>query len=179
MVPAGYWSSQRTRALWPSALEHLLPMKMNGIGWLAGEFSRLLSSAIPNGNCSGSTQSSRNSTRPLAITIAVGYAYGILRGNIEDPGSHFIYDAAALGMFLAMLGRPLSPLAKFRLRPLMPWFLFLTGWPVLLFFVPSQDALVQLVGLRGNIFFLPFLLAGAIAAGDDYTRIGKAISILK
>jgi hypothetical protein len=114
----------------------------------------------------------------LIATIGVGYTYGILRGNIEDPASHFIYDAAALGLFLAMLGRRLAPLEKFRLRPLMPWFLFLTGWPLLLFFVPWQDALVQLAGLRGNIFFLPFLLIGALAMGDDYTRIAKAIAIL-
>jgi len=33
-------------------------------------------------------------------------------------------------------------------------------WPVLLFCIPIQDWLVQLIGLRGSIFLLPFLLSG-------------------
>jgi hypothetical protein len=114
----------------------------------------------------------------VIATIAVGYSYGILRGNLEQPASHFIYDAAALGMFLAMLRRPIAPVERFRLRPLMPWFLFLAGWPLLLFFVPAQDALVQLVGLRGNVFFLPFLLVGTMMTSNDFSRIARAFAIL-
>jgi hypothetical protein len=114
----------------------------------------------------------------VAATIAVGYAYGILRGNIQQVAAHFIYDAGAVGFYLALLTHSLSPRQKFRLRPLMPWFLCLTGWPMLLFFVPIQDILVQLAGLRGHIFFLPFLLVGAMMDGDDFRRLAKAIAIL-
>ena len=114
----------------------------------------------------------------VVATISIGYAYGILRGNIQQAASHFIYDAGAIGLYLAVLTRSLSPLAKVKLRPLMPWFLCLSGWPILMFFVPAQDPVVQLVGLRGNIFFLPFLLIGAIMNSDDYRRLARAMAIL-
>jgi len=110
--------------------------------------------------------------------MSIGYAYGILRGNIQQAPSHFIYDAGAIGLYLAVLTRTLSPLAKFRLRPLMPWFLCLIGWPILMFLVPAQDLLVQLVGLRGNIFFLPFLLIGAIMDSREYRQLARAMAIL-
>jgi hypothetical protein len=110
--------------------------------------------------------------------MTIGYGYGILRGNIQQTASHFIYDAGAFGLYLALLTASLSPLAKCRLRPLMPWFLCLIGWPILLFFVPAQDPLVQLVGLRGNIFFLPFLLVGAIMDSRQYRELARAMAIL-
>ena len=78
-------------------------------------------------------------------------------------------------MYLAALTRSLSMREKIKLRPLIPWFLCLVGWPLLLFFVPLQDALVQLVGLRGNVFFLPFLLVGAMMNGADIRRVAKAL----
>jgi hypothetical protein len=114
----------------------------------------------------------------VIATLAVGYAHGILRGNIQQPASHFIYDSAAIGMYLAMLIRPLAPIEKFRLRPLMPWFLCLIAWPILLFLVPTQDLMVQLVGLRASVFFLPFLLIGAMMNNRDFQRIAKAVAIL-
>jgi hypothetical protein len=110
--------------------------------------------------------------------MSIGYAYGILRGNIQQGASHFIYDAGAIGLYLAMLTRSLSPAARFRLRPLMPWFLCLSAWPILLFLVPAQDLMVQLVGLRGNMFFLPFLLIGAMMSSGDYRQLARALAIL-
>jgi hypothetical protein len=114
----------------------------------------------------------------LVATISVGYAYGILRGNIQDGVSHFIYDAGAMGLYLALLMRPLSPLLKWKLRPFMPWFLCLTVWPMLLFLVPSQEVMVQLVGLRGNVFFLPFLLVGPMLNNEECGRLARAMAVL-
>jgi O-Antigen ligase len=114
----------------------------------------------------------------VVATMSIGYAYGILRGNIQQAASHFIYDAGAIGLYLAVLTRHLSPIAKCKLRPLMPWFLCLVGWPILMFFVPAQDLMVQLVGLRGNIFFLPFLLIGAMMEGREYRQLARAITVL-
>lgn len=114
----------------------------------------------------------------VVATMTIGYAYGILRGNIQQAASHFIYDAGAVGLYLAVLTLPLPPVARARMRPLMPWLLCLAGWPILMFFVPSQDLLVQLVGLRGNIFFLPFLLIGAMMEGSEYRRLARALAIL-
>jgi hypothetical protein len=110
--------------------------------------------------------------------MSVGYTYGILRGNIQDGAAHFIYDAGAIGLYLALLMRTLPPLVKSKLRPLMPWFLCLVGWPTLLFLVPGQDLMVQLVGLRGNVFFLPFLLVGAMMGSQEYLRLARAMAIL-
>ncbi|MBV8055275.1 MAG: O-antigen ligase family protein [Deltaproteobacteria bacterium] len=114
----------------------------------------------------------------VAATMSIGYAYGILRGNIQQAASHFIYDAGAIGLYLAALTRHLSPLVKCKLRPLMPWFLCLVGWPILMFFVPAQDLMVQLVGLRGNIFFLPFLLIGAMMNGRACRQLARALAVL-
>jgi hypothetical protein len=111
-------------------------------------------------------------------TMSIGYVYGILRGNIQEGSAHFIYDAGAIGMYLAMLMRPLSPWVKCRLQPFMPWFLCLVGWPILLFLVPTQDFLVQLVGLRGNIFFLPFLLVGVMIGSRECPQLARAIAVL-
>jgi hypothetical protein len=37
---------------------------------------------------------------------------------------------------------------------------------------------VQLVGLRGNIFFLPFLLIGAMMSGREYQQLARAVAVL-
>jgi hypothetical protein len=113
----------------------------------------------------------------VVASLSIGYIYGILRGNLQEEASHFIYDAGAIGLYLALM-RPLSPWAKSRLRPLMPWFLCLIGWPVLMLLVPAQDLLVELVGLRGNIFFLPFLLIGAMMGNREYRQLARAMAIL-
>jgi hypothetical protein len=114
----------------------------------------------------------------VIATMIIGYAYGILRGNLQQAGAHFIYDAGAIGLYLALLTRHISPLGKYKLRPLMPWFLVLLGWPILMFLVPVQDLMVQLVGLRGNVFFLPFLLVGAIMEAREYRQLARAIALL-
>jgi hypothetical protein len=114
----------------------------------------------------------------FVAALAVGYFYGILRANIPQPASHFIFDTGALGLYLALLIRKNSPVQKYKLRKLMPWFLCLVAWPTLLFFVPVQNPLIQLVGLRGQIFFLPFLLIGAQLERDDANKIALSLAVL-
>ncbi len=114
----------------------------------------------------------------FVATLAVGYFYGILRANIPQPASHFIFDTGALGLYLALLTRTYSPAQKYKVRKLMPWVLCLTVWPTLLFFVPIQNPLIQLVGLRGQIFFLPFLLIGAQLERDDANKIALSLAVL-
>ena len=114
----------------------------------------------------------------FVAALAVGYFYGILRGNIPQPASHFIFDTGALGLYLALLIRTYSPVQKYKVRKLMPWFLCLVAWPTLLFFVPIQNPLIQLVGLRGQIFFLPFLLIGVQLERDDAYKIALSLAVL-
>ena len=97
----------------------------------------------------------------LVATLAVGYAYGIARANLAETFSHFIFDAAVFGLYLSQLVRRTTPEGRRRVRKLRNWMKVLILWPVLLFFLPAQDPMVEFVGLRSAIFLLPFLLIGA------------------
>src|SRR5206468_3525911 len=46
------------------------------------------------------------------------------------------------------------------------------------FFVPTQDWLIQLVGLRGAMFFVPFLLIGARMEEEDFESIAMGVAWL-
>src|SRR6185436_1969597 len=99
-------------------------------------------------------------TSGLIAVLGVGYAYGITRANVPETYSHFVFDTGVVGLYAAQLFRRLSPLEKFKVGHLKPWLEFLIAWPLLLFLIPIQDWLIQFVGLRGNIFLLPFVLLG-------------------
>src|SRR5262249_45494966 len=47
----------------------------------------------------------------------------------------------------------------------------LIGWPCVLLLLPFQEMLVSLVGLRGNVFFLPVCLLGARLKNHDVSRL--------
>ena len=97
----------------------------------------------------------------LVVLLGIGYAYGITRANLPDPYSHFIFDAAVLGFYCSQLFRRLTRSHEYRVQGVKPWLELLIAWPLLLLLIPSQDLLIRFVGLRGNIFFLPFILIGA------------------
>jgi hypothetical protein len=99
--------------------------------------------------------------RGIGVVITVGYFYGILRANLIEPASHFIFDASAVGFYLSQLTRPVGTAERLRSRHVKTWAILLTLWPLLLLAVPLQDPLVQLVGFRGHVFLLPFLVFGA------------------
>ena len=42
----------------------------------------------------------RSLSAGLATVFTVGYFYGILRANIPEPFSHFIFDAGVVGLYL-------------------------------------------------------------------------------
>jgi len=94
--------------------------------------------------------------------MTVGYFYGILRANVPDSTMHFLFDAGAVGFYLALITRGLNRRQRAQFRVVQPWMALLIGWPVLLFLFPVQDPLIQLVGLRGEILFIPFILIGAM-----------------
>ena len=114
----------------------------------------------------------------ICAVMTVGYAYGILRANLPDGFSHLIFDAAVLGLYAAQFSRN-QPMWQFsRSEEIRNWVLVLMAWPVILFAMPWQDPLIQLVGLRGSIFLLPFLLLGARLTGDDVYKLALWLSIL-
>jgi hypothetical protein len=114
----------------------------------------------------------------LGALMTVGYGYGIVRANVPSPMMHFLFDLGAIGFYLALFTRGLTPEQRSRVSVLQPWLVALIGWPVLLFFVPVQDPLVQVVGLRAQIFFVPFILIGAMLEPDDWYFLAKWVAVL-
>lgn len=118
----------------------------------------------------------RGLTAGLGAVLAVGYAYGILRANFPNPASHFIFDAAVLALYMTQLFTNQTADNRQRMRAIQIWTAVLIAWPVVLVFLPLQDYLVQLVGLRGNVFLLPFLLLGARLTRQDISRFALSLA---
>src|ERR1700722_2163920 len=104
----------------------------------------------------------RRSLAAGCLVVAVfGYAYGILRANMFTPYSHFIFDAALVGLCAAVfLPNAKNKDGKVPGSGLHTWIWLLMGWPFVLVFIPFQPLLVSIVGLRGNIFLLPAAFIG-------------------
>ena len=114
----------------------------------------------------------------LDALMTVGYAYGIVRANVPQAFSHFIFDAGIGGLYLCIALRGLTPIQRLRIRKVRAWVVSLIGWPILLFFIPVQDILIQLVGLRGVIWFLPFLLVGALVDDQERSQLARWLAVL-
>jgi hypothetical protein len=108
--------------------------------------------------------------RGLGWVLLVGCLSGWLRCRIFDGFSHFIFDAALLGCYLQC--------ARFHLesksvesRVLDGWVLLLLAVPTLVLlcspFIGGQPFLVQLVGLRSSLLFVPTLALAARMTEDD------------
>ena len=121
--------------------------------------------------------SRRSLVAGLAVLFGIGYLYGITRANLPTTFSHFIFDAAVLGLYANQLFRPASRDQQIRTQKLRLWVAFLMIWPTLLFLMPVQDTMVEMVGLRGNIFLLPFLLLGARLEGKDIYKLTLWIAV--
>ncbi|HVB81625.1 MAG TPA: hypothetical protein VNE82_16965 [Candidatus Binataceae bacterium] len=120
----------------------------------------------------------RSLVRGLCALMTVGYAYGIVRANVPQPIMHFIFDAGTVGLYLAMFTRGATPAQWSRLKVVQPWMTLLIGWPVVLFFLPIQDPWIQLVGLRGQIYFLGFILIGAMIEPEDCYTLARWFAVL-
>lgn len=114
----------------------------------------------------------------LCVLMAVGYGYGIFRANHLDRYSHLLFDASLLGVYAAHFSKPWTIQERLRLDELRLWLIVLIGWPVILFLAPQQDWLVELVGLRGNVFMLPCLLLGARLTRDDIYALACWLAVL-
>jgi hypothetical protein len=113
----------------------------------------------------------RSLVHGLITVFAIGYAYGIVRANLPETYSHFIFDSGVLGLYSAQLFRRLGAGDQYKLSALRPWFDILIAWPLLLVIVPTQDLLIQFVGLRGSVFLLPFIIFGARLDGEERYRL--------
>jgi len=122
--------------------------------------------------------SRRSVTSGLVVVLVVGYFYGIVRAVLDQTFAHFIFDAAVLGFYTTQPWRSRQPLDVLRTRSLRTWVMALVAWPVLLAIVPIQDYLIQAVGLRGNVFLLPFVLVGAHLTAGDLHRLSWTLALL-
>jgi hypothetical protein len=115
----------------------------------------------------------------ILVLVSVGYVYGILRANFPDTYTYLTFDAAVMGVYLGQLWRPLDPMQRRRVHDLRLWLVVLIGWPTLLFFLfPGDSPLVELVGLRANVFLLPFLFLGARLNDDDLYWLAVRFALL-
>ena len=118
----------------------------------------------------------------LCAVLTVGYLYGITRANIGGIGTYLMFDVATLALYAAQLFRLTSGQERARLRELQFWTVSLIAWPTFLFVVflvfPDNDPAVELVGLRANVFLLPFLLLGGRLDTEDIKDVAIFCALL-
>jgi hypothetical protein len=114
----------------------------------------------------------------LVALFAVGYVYGIARANFAGAASHFIFDAGVVGLYAARWSDVSRMVEGRDGRWLKLWVTLLVLWPVLLFLIPVQDPMIQIVGLRADIFFIPFILLGTRLDDEKIYTLAKALAIL-
>lgn len=121
----------------------------------------------------------RSLTDGLIFVMTMGFAYGFIRANAPGLASYLLFDAAVAGLFAAMILAPAPDSERGALHDVTIWLALLIGWPLLLFvFFRRQDFLIELVGLRANVFLLPFMVIGARLRGNDLRRLALALAIL-
>jgi hypothetical protein len=114
----------------------------------------------------------------VGSVLTTGYLYGILRANYLDTYSYFIFDCAVLGFYLSLLVKRPASSSDPQVRQLQGWLTILIGWAVVMFLMPIQHPLIQIVGLRGNAFLLPFVLVGSWLQRRDYEHLAVWLALL-
>jgi len=120
----------------------------------------------------------RSRTMGLLSVLLFGYMYGILRANLLATAGHFVFDSALLGLYIGELRQRLTPAQQIRENRLRDWIVALAMIPSLLLLLPKQDALVQIVGFRSAVLFLPFILLGARLEREDFRKLAIGVAIL-
>jgi hypothetical protein len=120
----------------------------------------------------------RSLSAGVGLALTFGYLYGWIRANYPEPAAYFIFDSSLVGLYLATLTRKRTTLERRKMRQIAPWVLVMTAWPLALAVLPLQDPLIQLVGLRGQVFFLPFLLIGAMFDDREMRKLAFWLAAL-
>jgi hypothetical protein len=115
----------------------------------------------------------------LLTVLVSGFFYGILRANIPSTFSHFIFDAALVGLYASQFVGNRKKQAPLPNNPsLNMWMYILMGWPLLMVIMPFQPLLVSIVGLRGNMFLLPAVFLGTRLRDEDLRPLAFGLAIL-
>lgn len=113
----------------------------------------------------------------LVAMFFFGYLYGILRANLITTFSHFIYDAGLIGLYCSQRWSSPDPVEQRRLKAIRLWVGVLVVWPLLVVLLPFQPLMVSLVGLRGNMFFVPLVLLGAMLQDRDLRQLSRGLAV--
>ena len=110
--------------------------------------------------------------------IAIGYFHGVIRANILSVFTTFMLDAGVLGLYLGdFAGRSRWP-DRVGSGPARLFVLFLIVWPTCLFLIPVNHFLVQCVGLRACIWFLPVILIATRLTTADLAVLTRGFAVL-
>ena len=114
----------------------------------------------------------------LAAVVAVGYFNGVVRANFLGVASTFMFDAGLLGLYAGLVafhGRQIGPVVRTTAGVFV---LLLAAWPALLTVLPVNDYLVQLVALRGTVWFLPVVLVATRLTDADLTALARTLGVM-
>src|SRR5271157_1459845 len=113
----------------------------------------------------------------LAV-IAVGYFNGVIRANFLGVFTTFMFDAAVLGLYLGFLNGKARWAKGVGPGPAGGFVLFLIAWPTLLCLIPVNHFLIQCVGLRASVWFLPVLLIATRLSTKDLSLLARGLAVL-
>ncbi len=74
----------------------------------------------------------------IVSALAFGYFYGILRANLNEMMSHFIFDAALIGLYVGRVVAVRSQEARQIAKRIQPWLIVLFIWPALMTVLPTR-----------------------------------------
>jgi len=114
----------------------------------------------------------------LCALMAWGYFFGILKAHYVATWGHFIFDAATVGFYAGILLNWPRLEERQKWEKLKPWVIGLVAWPLFMALVPLQHYLVQLVGLRGNMFWIPMLLVGCMLDAPGRMLLAYTLAVL-
>jgi hypothetical protein len=110
--------------------------------------------------------------------MAWGYFFGILKAHYVASWGHFIFDAATAGFYAGILLNWPKLEERQKWQKLKAWVILMVAWPLFMALLPIQHYLVQLVGLRGNIFWIPMLLVGCMLDVPGRSLLAYTLSVL-
>lgn len=114
----------------------------------------------------------------ISILIAWGYFYGMIKAHYISSNGLFVFDAATVGFYLGVLLNPPRAELRDRYAHVFKWFLLLMLWPVFMAVLPIQHYLVQFIGLRGNIFWIPMILIGCVLDRRGKASVAYCLAIM-
>ncbi len=118
----------------------------------------------------------------LSVLLATGYFFGIARAHFYDTATHFLFDIASAGVYIGYLSSKNIAKTASQTGRMKAWLIALSIWPALTIlyspFIDSQPFLIQLVGLRAAVFFLPFAVLGTRLVEEDMRTIALALCVL-